>query len=78
MTSLAHQQDIIASVQDLVEEQKKWGIEKGIEKGIVKGSHDKAITIALKMIKAGKSDQEIADLTELSLDEVKQLRSEAE
>ncbi len=31
LTSLAHQQDILASVQDLMEEQKKWGIEKGIE-----------------------------------------------
>lgn len=31
LTSLAHQQDILTSVQDLVEEQKKWGIEKGIE-----------------------------------------------
>ena len=39
---------------------------KGIEK------------IALKMIKAGKSDQEIADLTELSVDVIKQLRTEAE
>jgi len=31
LTSLAHQQDILASVQDLMEEQKKWGIEKGVE-----------------------------------------------
>ena len=31
LTALSHQQDILTSVQDLVEEQKKWGIEKGVE-----------------------------------------------
>ncbi len=31
LTSLAHQQDILSSVQDLLEEQKKWGVQKGIE-----------------------------------------------
>lgn len=31
LASLSHQQDIMESVQDLMEEQKKWGIEKGIE-----------------------------------------------
>ncbi len=31
LTSLSHQQDIMASVQDLVAEEKKWSIQKGIE-----------------------------------------------
>ena len=31
LTSLTHQQDILESVQDLVEENKQWGIQKGIE-----------------------------------------------
>lgn len=31
LMSLSHQQDILESVQDLVEENKQWGIQKGIE-----------------------------------------------
>ncbi len=31
LTSLSHQQDIMASVQDLVAEEKKWSVQKGIE-----------------------------------------------
>jgi len=50
------------------------GIEKGIEKGLVKGREEGREEVARRMIAAGKPDQEIADMTGLSLETIGKLR----
>ena len=72
------QSEVMSIAEQLEAKGIEKGIERGIEKGIEKGIERGIEKIALKMIKAGKSDQEIADLTELSVDVIKQLRTEAE
>jgi predicted transposase YdaD len=74
--------------KELIEKGIKTGIEKGIQTGIEKGIQtgiEKGIqtgieksTIAIKMILAGKIDQEIADLTELPLKTIQDMRKNLE
>ena len=49
----------------------KDGLEKGIKKGIKKGTSENTKKIALKMIKSGYDLEEISNLTNLSLEELK-------
>ncbi|WHE07047.1 Rpn family recombination-promoting nuclease/putative transposase [Thermoanaerobacterium thermosaccharolyticum] len=51
----------------------KEGIEKGIEEGIKKGAKEEKIAIAKKLLKNGMSIDKIAEITELSEDEIKKL-----
>jgi len=48
---------------------------KGKIEGLAEGEHKKAIKMAEKMIKAGKSFDEIADFTELSVEIIQKLIS---
>lgn len=51
--------------------------EKGVAEGMAKGEAVKAIEIALNLIAGGiLSDEQIADVTGLSVDEIKKLHSE--
>lgn len=54
------------------------GIEKGIEKGIDKGEEQAELRIAERMIRAGKSDTEVAEMTSLSLPTVQAVRNRLE
>lgn len=47
--------------------------EDGIKEGKVEGANEKAISIAKKMLKKGHSIEEIAEITELSIEEIKRL-----
>ena len=49
------------------------GMEKGIEKGIEKGEKKKSKKIALKLLARNFPLDEIADLTGLSIEEIKEL-----
>ncbi|MGR3912589.1 MAG: Rpn family recombination-promoting nuclease/putative transposase [Candidatus Rhabdochlamydia sp.] len=49
----------------------KKGIEKGIEKGIKKGARQSALEIAQNMVEKGFSYDQIADITRLSIQEIK-------
>lgn len=51
---------------------------EGEAKGLADGERNKASKIALKMIARGESDEAIAELTELSLEEVRLLRKQQE
>ncbi len=62
--------------KELIEKGIRTGIEKGIKAGIEKGIEKS--TIAIKMILAGKVDQEIADLTELPLKTIQDMRKNLE
>ena len=49
------------------------GMEKGIEKGIIKGEKKKSREFALKLLARNTPLDDIADLTGLSIDEIKKL-----
>ena len=50
--------------------------ESGIEQGIEQGSKETAIDIAKNMIKIGLTNEQIVELTKLSIAEVDKLRKE--
>lgn len=54
--------------QELIKLHTERGLEQGLEKGLEK--------VAVKMIEAGKSDDEITEMTELDLQAIKRLRKE--
>ncbi|MFM6786420.1 MAG: flagellar assembly protein H, partial [Microcystis panniformis] len=68
--------------QDILEEGREEGEEKGLqkgrregeEKGLQKGKEEKARQIALKMLSAGFSIPEIAQFTDLSPNAIEQLQ----
>ncbi|KKE80109.1 Rpn family recombination-promoting nuclease/putative transposase [Bacilli bacterium] len=53
----------------------KKGMEKGLEKGIEKGNKEKAIKVAEHLLLKGMSLADIAEVTELSIEEVEDLKS---
>jgi predicted transposase/invertase (TIGR01784 family) len=58
--------------QDILEE----GREEGLQEGLQAGKEEKARQIALKMLSAGFSVQEIARFTDLSPAAIEELQSE--
>lgn len=52
------------------------GIEKGIEEGMQKGIQEGMRVIAKKMIAKGNSNEEIVELTNLTIEEIQELRQE--
>ena len=60
------------AIRILFEGKHSEGIKKGIEEGIAVSYRN----VAIKMIKANKSDLEIQEMTELSLDEIQKLRDD--
>jgi predicted transposase/invertase (TIGR01784 family) len=56
-----------------LEEGRKEGRKEGLEEGIEKGDQLRCEKIALKMIAKGKSFEEISEITELSIKQIKQL-----
>jgi predicted transposase/invertase (TIGR01784 family) len=64
-----------SSIEKAVRDGLEKGMEKGLAKGLEKGQLDRAILIAHAMLKEGLAPELIAKLTQLSLDEIKQLGS---
>ena len=52
---------------------KEEGIEQGLEQGIERGITQKQEEVIFKLFKKGKSFEEIANLLDLSIDEVKNI-----
>ena len=52
------------------------GLAKGLAKGLAEGERQKAIKIAMKMLEKGKDVDEIADFTELSVEEIQKLKQQ--
>jgi len=65
---LTHEYSINALIKDRYDD----GIKKGIEEGIEVSYRN----VAIKMIKANKSDLEIHEMTELPLREIQKLRDD--
>ncbi|MBP2071268.1 MULTISPECIES: Rpn family recombination-promoting nuclease/putative transposase [Thermoanaerobacterium] len=57
----------------IIEKGIKQGIKEGMEKGIEKGEKEKSIKIAKKLLKEGMDIDRIAEITELSKEEIKKL-----
>lgn len=49
------------------------GVSHGISEGISQGSHDKAVETARKMIERNMAFEDICELTDLSLNEIKRI-----
>ena len=62
--------------KDIARVNREVGREEGIEIGIEKGIEVGYTNVAIKMIKANKSDLEIYEMTELSLSEIQKLREQ--
>ena len=50
------------------------GLEQGIEQGIQQGEYKRALEAARRMLNYGDSVEKIADITQLSLDEIQSLQ----
>ncbi len=57
----------------IIEKGIEKGIKKGIEKGIEKGKKEGKIAVAKKLLEKGMDIDEIAEITELSKEEIKKL-----
>jgi hypothetical protein len=77
MIESAYDEGIEKGVQQGIEKGVKQGIEKGVKQGIEQGEKQKAVRIALNLIEKGVlDDQDISEITELSVEEVKDLRQQ--
>ncbi|OEC01239.1 hypothetical protein GY31_13075 [Lysinibacillus sphaericus] len=63
-------------IQKGIEEGKQRGIQEGMQKGIQKGIQEGMREIAKKMIAKGNSNEEIVELTNLTIQEIQVLRQE--
>jgi len=55
---------------------KKEGMEEGWEMGIEEGMEQKAKITAVKLIKKGMTNEEIAEITDLTSDEIETIRQD--
>lgn len=72
--SLKYYRDLKNSLDTAKEEGMKAGHEKGIQEGLEKGKNERNIEIALDMITNGESNERIMKYTQLSEDQINQLR----
>jgi flagellar biosynthesis/type III secretory pathway protein FliH len=69
------EETIQKGLQQGIEQDIKRGIEKGLERGVEQGSDAKSYAIIKRMIdRNGWSDEVIADLVEVTVDYVKEVR----
>ncbi|MCI5159108.1 MAG: hypothetical protein D3906_11875 [Candidatus Electrothrix sp. AUS1_2] len=78
LVNRASEKDMIESAYDEgIEKGVQQGIEKGVQQGIEQGEKRKAVRIALNLIKKGVlDDQDISEITELSVEEINDLRQQ--
>ncbi len=69
-----HRQQIEDAKETGYDEGIQEGIQKGIHEGIQKGEHNKAISTAKKMLAKNITIEDIQEITDLSLDEIKALQ----
>ncbi|WPX08798.1 Rpn family recombination-promoting nuclease/putative transposase [Anaerocellum danielii] len=72
--------DFVSNVARLLDEAKtkdfNLGLQQGLQQGLKQGMRESQIKIAKKMILKGAKDEEIAEITELDIEEIKKLRKE--
>jgi len=70
---IAHEEGMERGIEQGIERGIEQGIERGIERGIKQGINKSKIEMAQKALKKGLSYEDIADLTGLSVEEIKQI-----
>ena len=68
------------AMMDAVRQQREMreAEEKGLKAGLEQGERKKAVDTARRMLKTGKlSPEEIADITQLSIEEIRQMQEKA-
>jgi len=73
---LERQEGFEEGVQHGIEQGIQYGIEQGVQQGLEQGEKRKALEAARKMLKKGFSLEEVADLTGLTISELKSLTPE--
>jgi predicted transposase/invertase (TIGR01784 family) len=68
--------DFVSNVARLLDETKTKEFNMGIQQGIQQGIYRAKVEMAKKLVKKGYSDDEIAELTELEVEEIRKLRRE--
>jgi predicted transposase/invertase (TIGR01784 family) len=68
--------EFVSNVARLLDESQMRKFNEGVIQGIQKGKIEGKIEVAKKMIRRGFSDEDIAELTELDIEKVKELRKE--
>lgn len=68
--------DFVSNVARLLDETKTKEFNMGIQQGIQQGIYRAKVEMAKKLVKKGYSDDEIAELTELEVEEIRKLRKE--
>lgn len=63
---------------DKLEEGRQEGLEEGLEKGLEEGRQESLKKVTFRMIRMGKPDAEIAEITDLPLQQIKELRKQAQ
>ena len=53
---------------------RECGIQQGLVRGIEQGKYKRALEAARRMLKYGDSVEKIADITQLSIEEIRQLQ----
>ncbi len=71
--SLKYYRDLQNSIDTSFMEGKEEGIKEGEVKGIQKGIQKGIITVAINMLSAGKSVEEVSEMTGLSIQEIEKL-----
>lgn len=66
----------IEGIKQGIEQGVKQGVKQGIEQGIAEGRKNTCFKIAKKMLEAGTSIEEISKITELTFEEIKNLKEE--
>ena len=69
------QQGLHQGMQQGLQQGLHQGLEQGLYQGIEQGAEQKQQAIAKKMLLKGHPIQEIADLTDLSLSKIKQIKA---
>ena len=53
---------------------RKYGIQQGLARGIEQGEYKRALEATRRMLNYGDSVEKIADITQLSIEEIRQLQ----
>ncbi len=68
--------DFVSNVARLLDETKTKEFNMGIQQGIQQGIYRAKVEMAKKLIQKGYIDDEIAELTELEIEEIRKIRKE--
>ena len=73
LNTLKSELDYTTAIKTAKEEGLEQGLEQGIEQGLEQGITQKQEEVIFKLYQKGKSVEEIADLLDLSIDEVRKI-----